>query len=262
MMSLPDYVEPQGWALLERHGLAGFEALWDLQAEWFEPPNQRRGGWSGVARLELPGPDGSGEAIFLKRQENHTRRSLRHPLGEPTFAAEIRNILAARDAGVPTLEPVYFGQRGKRAILVTRELRGFASLDQHMREWRGRGWARSNEQRRALIPEVAGAVRRLHAARLVHNALHPKHVFVRFPGSGSPQVRLIDMEKMRRTLLPGMAARRDLDSLNRRSPWWGRTDRLRFLHAYFGVPRLTAGQRRYWHWLAGRYAEFREGRPV
>ncbi len=255
-----DYIEPQGWALLERHGLAGFEALWDLQAEWFEPPNQRRGGWSGVARLELQGPDGSREALFLKRQENHTRRGLRHPWGEPTFAAEIRNILWARDAGVPTLEPVYFGRRRKRAVLVTRELRGFASLFQHMLEWREQDWARSVERRRALIAELAKVVRRLHAARLVHNALHPKHVFVRFSDPGSPEVRLIDMEKMRRILLPGMAARRDLDSLNRRSQWWSRTDRLRFLRAYFGVSRLTAGQRRYWHWLAGRRAEFLEER--
>lgn len=254
-----DYIEPRTWALLERHGLAGFEALWDLQAEWFEPPNQRRGGWSGVARLELQGPDGSSEALFLKRQEHHTRRSLRHPFGEPTFAAEIRNILLARDAGVPTLEPVYFGQRRERAILVTRELRGYASLYQHMQEWRERDWAQSIEQRRALIPEVAEVVRRLHADRLVHNALHPKHIFVRFPEQGSPEVRLIDMEKMRRIWLPGMAARRDLDSLNRRSPWWSRTDRLRFLRAYFGVSRLSAGQRRCWRWLTGRRAEFLKG---
>ena len=107
-----DFVAADWVDALRAGGLDRFESLWALQAEWFEPPNHRRGGWSGVARIELPGPDGRPTGLFLKRQENHTRRTFRHPLhGEPTFAAEIRNILATQQAQVPSLEPVYYAQR-------------------------------------------------------------------------------------------------------------------------------------------------------
>ena len=37
---------------------------------------------------------------------------------------------------------------------------------------------------------------------------------------------------------------RDLDSLNRYSPEWSRTDRLRFLKAYLGIVRLTPATKR------------------
>ena len=43
-----------GWgALLRRHDLDTFEALWRLPEQWVEPPNVRRGGWSGVTRMTL-----------------------------------------------------------------------------------------------------------------------------------------------------------------------------------------------------------------
>ncbi len=256
-----DFLDEQWRPLLEANGLAGFDPLWDLQAEWFEEPNQRRGGWSGVARVELERSDGGREAVFLKRQENHTRRTLRHPFrGEPTFEGEMRNIQALQRAGVPSLEPVYYGQRKVkgvwRAILVTRELKGFEPLNQWMRDWLEAGWANSVQQRRALIPEVSTVVRRLHDHRLVHNALHPKHLFIRFPEEGRPEVRLIDLEKMRFAPSPRRAAQRDLDSLNRRARHWSTADRLRFLKGYLGVSRLDSEGRGLWRYLAERKIRF------
>lgn len=77
-------------ALLEQNGLGSFEALWNLKADWFEEPNHQRGGWSGVSRIELKRPDGSICGAFLKRQQNHTRRTLRHAIkGELTLLAEV-----------------------------------------------------------------------------------------------------------------------------------------------------------------------------
>jgi hypothetical protein len=251
---MDDYIEPRWRGLLEHNGLAGFDALWDLEANWFEPPNQRRGGWSGVARIELERVDGGKEGFFLKRQENHTRQTLRHPTGEPTFALELRNILWLNRAEVPTVELVYYGQRraqtGWRAILITRELEGFLPLDEITQAWWDSGWKQSMDKRRQLIPVVADAVFRLHHARLVHHALHPKHIFVRFPEQGGPQVRLIDLEKTRRAILPRYAARRELDSLNRRTRYWTWTDRMRFLHHYLGVKHLGLRGRRLWRQLA------------
>ncbi len=234
---MKDYITPEWEHILRFNDLDGFDALWELKADWFEPPNARRGGWSGVARVELGLPGGGREAVFLKRQENHTRRTLRHPIfGEPTFAGEIENILLLRQAGVPTMDPLYYGQRkvaGKwRAILVTRELSGFRPMDQVLTEWAARGWEKSVQVRRALISILAGVIRRMHERRLVHNALHPKHVFVRLVDGRPPEVALIDLEKMRRTVAVARATRRDLDSLNRRTGMCSQGDRLRFLFSY------------------------------
>lgn len=255
-----DFVAADWDSVLRANGLDSFEALWELEAEWFEPPNHRRGGWSGVARIELPGPDGRPTGLFLKRQENHTRRTFRHPLhGEPTFAAEIRNILAMQQAQVPSLEPVYYAQRklgGKWCvILMTRELLGFRPLDAWADDWYAAGWTDSRRIRLQVIAECAVILRRLHRAGFAHNAMHPKHIFLRAGGKDEVEARLIDLEKMRRKA--GLLRRtlRDLDSLNRRSRHWSRTDRLRFLNIYLGAGRLDAGGRRLWFRLARHYLE-------
>jgi hypothetical protein len=257
---MSDYLDRQGRELLERNSLASFDALWELEAEWLEPPNRCRGGWSGVARIELDSGNGTTEAFFLKRQEGHTRRTLRHPLGEPTFAAEMGGILALKAAGIPSMEAIFYGQRvvaGKpRAILLTRELQGYRPLDLLMRQWQQEGWANSLGQRRELIKVVADMLRRLHESKLVHNALYPKHIFVLLPEGGSPMVRLIDLEKMRRTLCVDQATRRDLDSLNRRTGLLSGTDRMRFLQHYLGQRSLESTGRRLWLKLAKSRTDF------
>jgi hypothetical protein len=251
---MDDYVSDRWERLLKHNGLVDFDALWSLDVEWFEPPNRGRGGWSGVARMELEGADGSRGTFFLKRQENHTRHTFRHPTGEPTFAVELRNIRLLTKAGVPTVEVVYYGQRrmetGWRAILVTLELDGFLSLNELTQKWWEAGWSHSMVKRRKLIPVVADMVFKLHDAKLVHHSLYPKHIFVRFPEQGSPQVRLIDLEKTRRAILPQRAARRELDSLNRRTRHWPRTDRMRFLLHYLGKRRLSPEDKKLWRELA------------
>jgi len=65
-------------------------------------------------------------------------------------------------------------------------------------------------------------------------------------------VRLIDLEKLRRPIVPAMAARHDLDAMNRHALGWSGTDRLRFLLAYLGETRLSARGRRLWRYLAAR----------
>lgn len=251
-----DYIDPTWRELLVRHGLDSFDALWALQAEWFEAPNQRRGGWSGVVRLVLDDGRGAQRVLFLKRQENHRRRSWRHPVGgEPTFAAEIRNILALVAANVPTLHPVYYAQRrvdGRwRAILATEELTGYRPLDAVIDRWRNDGWASARAERRHVIHATAEVARRLHRQRLVHNALHPKHLFVRCDPQGA-DVRLIDLEKMRRAGSRRRAMHRDLDSLNRRTQHLSRSDRLRFLLHYLGVRSVSRRVRGHWRYFVRR----------
>jgi hypothetical protein len=73
--------------LLERNGLADFDALWNLQLDAVDEPNTSRGGWSSVFRMDL-----EGQGFYLKRQSNYLTRTLHSPLGEPSFAREFRNI--------------------------------------------------------------------------------------------------------------------------------------------------------------------------
>ena len=247
-----DHLAPQWREPFLAHGLDGFEALWALEADWFEPPNHRRGGWSGVARVALTLADGSVRHIFLKRQENHIRKSWRHPLaGEPTFRAEARNLRLLHRRGIPAPQLIYYAERrtpdGWRVILATLELEGFEPMDRLIDTWKHHDWKAARPLRRALIPEVAGLLRRFHRLRQAHNALHAKHIFI------DPKARracLIDLEKMRPRLTRRQAMLRDLDTLNRRTDHISRADRLRFLLAYLEKPRVDAQVRRLWRRLA------------
>ena len=68
---MSDFIAAEDRAILERHGLADYDALWALQLEAVDEPNTERGGWSSVYRLDL------GEAAYyLKRQSNHLTHSL------------------------------------------------------------------------------------------------------------------------------------------------------------------------------------------
>lgn len=252
-----DFVKDEWRAVLEGNGLADFESLWQLEAGWFEEPNRRRGGWSGVSRCELALPGSTGKrGIFLKRQENHKTFSWRHPIhGIPTFWREFQHIMHYRDCGVPTLEPVYFAARrdgnGHRAILVTEELAGFVSLESLVAGW-ARDGAPSPGIRRNVIRAVADLARRMHAGRIQHNCFYPKHVFVRIDGEGRAEARVIDLEKSRSRPFATVCALRDLDTLSRHAEGWRRSDRLRFLLDYLGVERLSRYGRWLWRQLAAR----------
>ena len=246
-----DYLAP-GWREIFRHnGLEGFEDFWNLEADWFEPPNRRRGGWSGVARVVLRRPGGGEVAIFLKRQENHIRKSGRHPLrGEPTFRAEARNLRLLERRGVAAPRMVLYAERrtpdGWQVVLATEELAGQVPLDRLIERWHEEGWAAARPLRRALIPEVAALLRRFHALRQAHNALHAKHLFI---DEADRRATLIDLEKMRPRLTRRQAMLRDLDTLNRRTFRISRSDRLRFLLAYLEKPRVDDEVRRVWRAL-------------
>lgn len=247
-----DFIAP-GWKeILDNNTLHGFKALWALQADWFEPPNQRRGGWSGVSRIRLRNPQGGEETVFLKRQENHTRKTWRHPVSrEPTFRGEARNLRLLNRHGIGTPELVYYAERhtpkGWQVILVTRELQGYVPLDVLIEEWQRQGWKKAHDLRRRIIHQAAAVIRHLHALNLVHNALHAKHLFVQ---RESGAVCLIDLEKMRRRLFRRQAVLRDLDSCNRRTSGISRTDRLRFLLSYLQLDRVTPQVRALWLELA------------
>ena len=260
---MADYVSESWRRVLGINHLNNFDALWQLQAEWFEEPNQRRGGWSGVARYELPKPDGDARVMFLKRQENHKIFSWRHPIdGIPTFLREFEHIRHYHACGVPTLDPVFFAMQrtgdGHRAILATAELAGYSSLEDWLRQWRENG-APPISVRRQVIEKVATLARTMHVHRIQHNCFYPKHIFVRIDSAGGVDARVIDLEKSRSRPLAIFCTLRDLDTLNRHTCGPSRSDRLRFLKAYLQVDRMTAHAKWLWRRLGRKSAQKRRG---
>jgi hypothetical protein len=223
-----DYIAAEDRALLEQHGLASFDALWALQLEPVDEPNTERGGYSTVCRLEL-----DGHAYYLKRQTNHLTRSLSHPLGEPTFARELRNIRSYRELGIPALEAAYFAARKSakesKAILLTRALDGWSDLYQMLQSWD----ALTQQQRRNIILACARLAANLHAAGQLHGCFYPKHIFLR-PQDESYQACLIDLEKTRPLWFGRRDRIKDLEPLLRRANAWTEDEVHLFLATYLG----------------------------
>lgn len=247
---------PECVAELRRSRLDSLDAWWTLALREVEPGNRRRGGWSQVFRFVLDGVGG----VFVKRQKDHVYRSWRHPLrGRLTAEREFHALARCREAGIAVIEAVLYAvgtaNGHQRGVLVTRALDGYRGLDEVTR-----GAARLDRSiRDRLLRQTAALVRTLHAARLEHGCLYPKHVMVQdtwlltgHESDGSPVV-LIDLEKCTRRWRRGACQRRDLDSLNRRADGWSRTDRRRFLGYYLGAGRrLDPTGRRLWRALARR----------
>lgn len=186
---MTDFLAAEDRALLERHGLATFDALWAKQLEAVDEPNTVGGGWSSVFRLDL-----EGRGFYLKRQSNYLTRTFHAPFGEPSFAREFRNISRYQALGIPALQAVFFGERkvnGEvRAVLLTRALDGWDDLDSLLQRWADL----SDVQHSAILKACGELARRLHGVRQVHGCFYPKHIFMRATGDGY-QAQLIDLEK-------------------------------------------------------------------
>ena len=171
------FIDPAFASALAQHGLDQFDALWSREIEWFEAPNHRRGGWSGVGRLvltseDVQAKDGQPLVLFVKKQENHGRRSWRHPFsGEPTFRREFLRLQTLARAGVlaPRVavyaESMVSGQQ--RAILVTENLTDFVDFEGLLAQWPQ--WSRQDKIH--TLRRVAEEIRRFHVLGLVHRAL-------------------------------------------------------------------------------------------
>ncbi|MEX6501447.1 lipopolysaccharide kinase InaA family protein [Pseudomonas zhanjiangensis] len=247
---MKDFIAAEDREVLERHGLASFDALWALELEAVDEPNTERGGWSSVYRLEL------GErAYYLKRQSNHLTRTLRRPMGEPTFAREFRNIQRYRQLGIPALQAAFFARRRlpgeQRAILLTRALDGWHDLEHWLQ-----GWARRDQaERQAILQACGGLARRLHDAGQMHGCFYPKHIFLKAAG-GAFSAQLIDLEKTRPLLLGERDRIKDLEPLLRRASQWSDAEVEQLLSAY--LP--PGGDLRRWSQRLGRRRQDKEGR--
>jgi predicted Ser/Thr protein kinase len=232
------FINPQFQSLLDRHQLNSFGALWDVAIKWFEEPNMRRGGWSGVGQLRLIDERGQQVLMYVKKQQDHGRRTWRHPIdGEPTFKREFDNLryLDEHDFAAPRV--VYYGQDEtsghQRAVLAT------LALDQHksLEEWVNPNYEQLSEiEKTQFLLTLAEKIRQLHSLGMVHRALYPKHIFIN-PKLAS-NVAVIDLEKARLTTLGWYRTFFDLAALFRHSEW-SKDEQLIFFKAYCGKTQLS-----------------------
>lgn len=216
--------------LLAYNGFDSFESLWDVELDWFEEPNYRRGGWSGVSQHVLKRPEGGSLVVFIKRQQNHNFKSLLHPIrGLPTTYREYRNIRRMKKYAFPCPDVVFYGHRNAgrhwQAVLITRSLTDYKTLEECLN---------SIEQndvvaRRALLDSIAEMLSRIHGHYLRHGNLYAKHILVRIKRLYSSNHDrsyefdsvVIDLERMRICFPLSRLALHDLDQLYRR---WKRKD--------------------------------------
>lgn len=245
------YIAARYAKLLQGNQLDTFDKVWNYKADWFEEPNERRGGWSGVGRITLKAEDGSEIGAYLKRQDNHFRLSLLHPVkGVPTFEREFEMLQHLEQHGVPAPEVMLFGRNPAgdlKTTLLTKELTGYVSLEELTERLFAEGRPALAAQR-AVVGAVAALVKQLHAAKVQHRSFYPKHLFVNMADANAPKVAVIDLEKSRINCLPLLRTLVDLGALNRHAKHWSKSRRMYFFLHYLGTPKLTP----YTKWLCRR----------
>ncbi len=207
-------------AEFKRNQIGDFRAIWELDAPWFEAPNERRDGVSGVVTYELSAEHGAAIPIFIKRQSNHNTRTWVHPIrGIPTFRREFQNIVHLRELGVKTLDVLYFGEaiaeEGHLAVLISRALVDYTPLDSWFRQSSN---LIDSERVKRLLTSLVKAIKPMHRRRIRHGCLYGKHIFVKEDANdqnGHFDVRLLDLEKAHRTRSVSYAAQKDLSQLIR-----------------------------------------------
>lgn len=234
-----------GWQkIFIDNNLADFDALWNLKTEWLEQPNTRRGGWSGVVKIHLDTPEGK-VGVFIKRQENHTSKTLLNPIkGRPTFEREFKNLLQLRKKNVPTLEPIYFATKGLKAILIARELEGYISFDSEHFLSSG-DLLKDKAHKERLLQSVADTLRLMHQHHFQHNCLYLKHIFIKSVDDGW-DVKIIDLEKLKKTIFKRSAVFRDLYTLHRYAKGWSAKDQITFYKYYCQESKLSNQSKRLW----------------
>lgn len=192
---------------------ASFDAWWSRPVEWIDVANTRGAGWSrtGRARAEDWPELGTSGAMFVKRQQDFYCRPLWN-LGRrtPTLRRERRALELCRAHGVAVPRVLGYAEHGARAVLLLEALPHVRNLEQAM-------MATPAPQRAVLLSLALETIFRLHALRIRHGALYPKHVLV----SDDPPrgAWLIDLEKARHSWSKARAMRRDLRQFLRHAPF-------------------------------------------
>jgi len=198
--------------VLAQQGIRTFDGFWKLPRDWVDPINERRGGWSGVTRHVFTTSTGKSIPVYLKRQENQSRRG---PLStyakKPTFWFEREILHYLEDKGNFGPDLLCYAERAsggnQQTILVTRSLENYLSIDELLA-------GLEDEQRVDIMDRVGEFLSRLHLLRVEHGAVYEKHIYI---DASSGDCRLIDFERARFRRSSRVAMTKDLERLFRRA---------------------------------------------
>jgi tRNA A-37 threonylcarbamoyl transferase component Bud32 len=186
-----------------------FDDLWVRNVHAVDQPNLRGSGTSTVGIVEAgewPELGSTGRAYVKRQQAFFCRPPWNAFRRTPTLRRELRYIDAARALGVSVPDVAYYAEApNDRALLVVREIEGVVELGESVASL-------DTGLRRDLFENLGKMLVKLHAARIMHGAIYPKHVLVE---PGSSRVWLIDFEKARRVVSRSFAASRDIARLVR-----------------------------------------------
>jgi hypothetical protein len=250
MVMMINFISPQCESFLKANKLISFDDLWNRNEDWFEPPNVTRSGagWSGVVRIDI-----NGKSFFLKRQENYLALSYKYPFRLSVAENEYSNITTFDQYEIPSLEVVACLTRlkdGKRqSLIMTTALDGYIDLDTLSKALLS---ARMTiNAKRVVLKSLAKLIRLAHDNGLFHGNLYPNHLFVAqdLVNGSSVKVatpcRFIDMERAGKAFPRKRKQLRDIETLDRRTANWSKSDRLYFLLNYLNLEACDQSVRDY-----------------
>jgi hypothetical protein len=78
--------------VLRSNGMGRFDEIWQLDTDWLEPINQRRGGWSGVSRIRIIDAGGAARGLFIKRQSDSPSLALRRTVAAGVLVRRLHDL--------------------------------------------------------------------------------------------------------------------------------------------------------------------------
>ena len=170
-----------------------------------EPENRRRGGWSSVVRVEL-----DGIPCYLKRQHRH-RYLNKLLLPRPTLYREYCSLSILHNLGIAAAELLYYADNNMDAVMVLQALDNHRDLNQYLSE------TTSESSRQDTLSQLVQVLLMMHKNKLVHGCLYGNHILLK-PTEVTMDIRLLDLEKMKRPVRWQAGVTRDLDQLFRHTP--------------------------------------------
>lgn len=228
---------------LENAKLLELEPLTNPQFDWFEKPNERRGGWSGVARMKLTGATAADRDlnVFQKIQKNHYYRApgtlFRRQLTYKREFTALRRLESITDALPRLLQFAEWEMNGdKYGLIITQSLDGWHPFNEWLKSPESSGLLESS------LNAIAGTLRQMHQKRWAHFGLFPKHVFVKQAHRKGIQIRLIDFEKARQMPTREQCAIEDVSRFLRHTHALSTTEKKLFLECYFQTKHFSFSQ--------------------
>jgi UDP-glucose:(heptosyl)LPS alpha-1,3-glucosyltransferase len=246
-MEIREAYRPQLQAL----GLDHFERVMAFRNGQRYKENQYR------SVIRITGKDGP--SLYLKR---HKRRPALREFLAPFFHGSLPlssgrkewlSALRLMALGIPTLEPVAWGERVRRlgldqeSFFMSTEIDGAERLESFLpKRYRPPLTEPEIGEKRALIRQLASLAAGLHEARVHHRDLYLGHIFIREDPPRGFQLFLIDLHRVeQRPRLSWRWRIKDLAALNFTAEGMPltRMDRLRFYKQYRRTARLDGREK-------------------